>query len=108
MARTEKKELTKIITLLFAFLILSAFLIVSCEQKNSLEESGNALVNSYEKSKKAGEDATLKNIQSAIQIYRATNGEYPNSLKDIENLMRSQIDSNLYQYNPETGEIKLK
>lgn len=99
----------KIKILFIVILVLFAALIGSCKQKaNPLEEYGNVLIDSYKKSKKAGEEANLKNIQTAIQIYRATNDEYPKTLKDIEDFMGSPIDTELYEYNPENGELRLK
>ncbi len=98
----------KIKTLLFAFLILFTALIVSCEQEtNPVAEYGNALIDSYERSKKVVEEVNLKNIQKAIEVYHTINGGYPEALEDIEGFIGSPIDSELYQYNPENGEIKL-
>jgi hypothetical protein len=94
----------KIKTIFFAFLILFTVLIVGC---NPVEEYGDILIDSYMGSKKAVEQVNLKNMQRAIQMYRVTNGEYPKTLKDIEGIMDSPIDFELYQYNPENGEIKL-
>ncbi len=94
-------------TVLFGFFILSG-LVAGCEQKNPLSEYGDALISSYEKGKKGGEDANLKNIRDAVQAYHAANGKYPESLKEVESMMGSPVNPDLYQYNPETGEIKLK
>ncbi|MEF9437923.1 MAG: type II secretion system protein GspG [Candidatus Mariimomonas ferrooxydans] len=67
-------------TVLFAFLVLSSVLIVSC---NPAEEAGNTLIQSYENSKKAIEQVNLKNIQRAVQMYRTINGKYPRALKTL-------------------------
>ena len=98
----------KIKIIFLAIFILLTQLIISCEQKNPISEYGNALISSYEQGKKAGEEANLKNIRDAIQAYHAANGKYPETLKEIEGMMGSPINFDLYQYNPETGEIKLK
>ncbi|MEF9427642.1 MAG: type II secretion system protein GspG [Candidatus Mariimomonas ferrooxydans] len=90
--------------LIFGLLILSSALIVSC---NPAEEAGNTLIQSYENSKKAIEQVNLKNIQRAVQMYRTINGKYPQGLEDIESMMDSPVDMELYQYNPETGKVHL-
>ncbi len=96
-------------TLLFAVPVLFTVLIVSCEQKtNPVAEYGEKQVDSYLGSKKAAEEIKFKNIQTAIQMYRSANDEYPKTLKDIEGIMDSPIDTDLYQYNPENGELRLK
>ncbi|MEF9475807.1 MAG: type II secretion system protein GspG [Candidatus Mariimomonas ferrooxydans] len=92
-------------TVLFAFLVLSSVLIVSC---NPAEEAGNTLIQSYENSKKAIEQVNLKNIQRAVQMYRTINGKYPQGLEDIESMMDSPVDMELYQYNPDTGKVGLR
>ena len=96
-------------TSLFALLFLLAVFISGCEQKdNSISKYGDSLINSYDRSKKAGDEATLKGIQDAVNAYHAANGEYPVSLQDIEKILGSPVDSAKYQYNPENGEVRLK
>ncbi|MBI4698462.1 MAG: hypothetical protein HY758_06005 [Nitrospirae bacterium] len=91
------------------FSIISIFTLSSCEQKtNPVSQYGDALITSYEKSRKTGEETNLKYIRDAVNAYHAANGEYPKTLKDIEGIMGSKVDPDLYQYAPETGEIKLK
>jgi len=98
----------KIRMLCIAFLLLLfAALTLSCKQ-NPIEEYGDALIDSYKRGQRVGKEADLKNIRTAIQIYRATNGEYPKSLKDVEEFAGFSIDTELYQYSPETGKINLK
>ncbi len=96
-------------TLLFAVLVLLTVLTVSCEQEtNPVAEYGDKLIGSYERSKKVADEATFQNIQRAVKMYRYANGEYPKTLKDIEAIMDSPIDTELYQYNPENGQLRLK
>ncbi len=98
----------RIKVILVALSLLFAQSMFGCEQKNPVSEYGDALISSYEKGKKGGEEANLKNIRDAIQAYNAANGKYPETTKEIEGMMGSPINFDLYQYNPETGEIKLK
>lgn len=91
-----------------ASLLLFTQAMFGCEQKNPASQYGDSLISAYEQGKKGGEEAHLKNIRDAIQAYHAANGKYPQTTKEIENIMGSQVNFDLYQYNPETGEIKLK
>ncbi len=94
--------------LLFVVVILSFF--VACDQKpkNPVAEYGDTMINSYRKGQQAGETANLDAIKKTIQAYHAANDKYPESLKDIENLMGATIDINKYDYNPQTGMVRLK
>ncbi len=98
----------RIKVILLALSLLFTQLMFGCEQKNPVSEYGNSLISAYEKGKKGGEEANLKNVRDAIRAYHAANGKYPETTKEIEDIMGSQVNFDLYQYNPETGDIKLK
>ncbi len=94
---------------IFFLLVLPAVLISGCEEKtNPVAQYGDALISVHEGSKINAQQATLKSIKNAIQIYYASNGRYPESLNEIQKLMDSPIDPNMYQYNPENGMVTLK
>jgi hypothetical protein len=91
------------------FLILLAVLISGCEEKtNPVAQYGDALISVHEGSKIEGQQATLKGIKNAIQIYYASNGKYPENIYEIQKLMDSPIDPDMYQYNPQNGMVTLK
>jgi len=93
------------IAIIFLMLSLLPF---SCKGKNPVEEAGDALIDVYEGSKVESQQATLKSIQNAINIYHAQHGRYPESLDEIASLMDTPIDIDMYEYNPENGKVRLK
>jgi hypothetical protein len=102
-----KKE--SIIQLLF-LIILALFILITCDEKpkNPVSEYGDALIGAYKRGQQAGEEANLDAIKKTIQAYYAEHEKYPESLKEIEDLMRKPINVNKYNYDPQTGTIALK
>jgi hypothetical protein len=90
--------------------ILVFFLAWGCKEKpkNPVEEYGNTLIQSYQKSQAAAEVANLDAIKKAVQRYRAEHEEYPKSLTDIEAMAGMTIDPAKYDYDPATGTVALK
>ncbi|MBI5100272.1 MAG: hypothetical protein HZB33_00320 [Nitrospirae bacterium] len=90
--------------------ILTAVLIAACEgkPKNPVAEYGDAMINSYQKGKQAGEIGNLAAVKDALRTYHAANDKYPQSLEDIKPLIGSDIDFTKYDYNPEDGSLRLK
>lgn len=101
---------TKKIKVLFVVLSVSLFLATAgCDSEvNPVKEFGNAMIESMETSKEFADEMTFLNIKKALQMYYAENGKHPETLKDIEDFMDSPIDTELYEYNPETGELSKK
>lgn len=94
--------------LLFPVVILS--FILACEQKpkNQVSEYGNAMINSYQKGKQAGETVNLDTIRKALQAYHAANDKYPHDLDEIKSLIGHEMDFSRYDYNPLNGTVSLK
>ncbi len=94
------------------FIVLSVLLFLAtagCNSEvNPVKEMGDSMVESVETSKEFADEMTFLNIKKALQMYYAENGKYPESLKDIEAFMDPPIDIELYEYNPETGELSKK
>ncbi len=101
---------TKKIRVLFLVLSVSLFLATAgCDSEvNPVKEMGDGMIESMETSKEFADEITFLNIKKALQMYYAENSKYPESLKDIEDFMDSPIDIELYEYNPETGELNKK
>lgn len=100
---------------LSVFLVLLVALVGGCEEKtkpaatkNPIAQYGDDLISVHEGAKIEGQQATLKGIKNAIQIYYASNGKYPENINEIQKLMDSPIDPDIYQYNPENGMVTLK
>jgi hypothetical protein len=94
--------------LFFAVVILAA--VLSCDEKpkNPVAEYGDAMLNSYQKGKQAGEEGGLDAVRKAIQAYHATNDKYPQNLEEIKSLLNSEVDFSKYDYNSESGSVNLK
>jgi hypothetical protein len=90
--------------------LLALPLLHACKQKaeNPATEYVGALKSGYEKSRVTAVEANLASVRQAVQAYRAANGSYPASLKDVEGITGTQIDPALYDYNPLNGEVSLK
>ncbi|MBI4683854.1 MAG: hypothetical protein HY755_01500 [Nitrospirae bacterium] len=85
------------------------FLISACDQpKNPVAEYGDAMINSYQKGKQAGETGNLDAVKKAVQAYHAANDKYPQSLEEIKGMIGSEMDISKYDYDPQTGEVRLK
>ncbi len=99
------KKLVLISTVLLLLPLLTA-----CKDKprNPVKEYGNALINSYEKSRDAAETANFELIKRAIQQFHAANGEYPASLKSLGKFIGIKINADMYEYDPRTGTITLR
>ncbi len=99
-------EQTKI--LFYVFLIFLISLAAGCEEKtNPVSKYGDSVIGAYERSSITANQSTLQGIKDAIRAYHILNGKYPASLEEIQKLMGSRIDTGLYQYDPESGEITL-
>ena len=98
------------------FLVLLAALIGGCEEKtspvaekiNPVAQYGDNLISVHEGARIEGQQATLKGMKNAIQIYYASNGKYPENIYEIQKLMDSPIDPDMHQYNPQNGMVTLK
>ena len=95
--------------LLFHILIIILItLSAGCEEKtNPVSKYGDSVIGAYERSSITADQSTLTGIKDAIRAHHILNGEYPASLEEVQKLMGSRIDTDLYQYDPESGEITL-
>ncbi len=99
-------EQTKI--LFFVLLMCITLMAAGCEEKsNPVSKVGDRLIGAYERSSTAAGQSTLKGIKDAIRAYHISNGEYPDSIEEVQRYMGARIDTGLYQYDPDTGEISL-
>ena len=94
--------------LFFAVVILAAVLACDEKPKNPVAEYGDAMINSYQKGKQAGEEGNLDAVKKAVQAYHAANDKYPQNLEEIKPLLSAEVDFSKYDYNPENGTVTLK
>ncbi len=103
MSATEKS-----IMLICSSLLL--FFAGGCKDKpkNPVSEYGDSLLSSYRGAHKAADQANLDALKAAINTYRAEKEKYPDSLQEVGNMLRSQIDFSKYDYDTVTGTVTLK
>jgi hypothetical protein len=47
-------------------------------------------------------------VKKAVAAYHASNDRYPESLDEVKDLIRSEIDLSKYEYNARNGSVSLK
>lgn len=93
-----------------AYTLLLFILIVfplSCKE-NPLEEYGDTLIREYKRSWHVEKGISLERLQKAIQAFHASNGRYPEDIRELEGFMGERLSDERYDYNRDTGTIKLK
>ena len=100
-------EITKLtLTLL---LMLITIMTAGCEEKKGpVSRYGDSLISAHDGGKRVAEQATLKGLKDAIRVYHISNGRYPQSFEEVQGLMGSSVDSGIFHYDPENGEIRLE
>ena len=99
------------ITAPLLFLVTIVFLFTSaCDRKpkTAFDEYGDALVDSYKRGQKAGDISNLDTVKKAVEMYRVEHSKNPESLDDIKDYLRSEVDLSKFDYNPENGIVSLK
>jgi hypothetical protein len=72
------------------------------DDKNPVREYGSALTGAVKKAEKTKGLADMLTIRTEIMRYKTENGEFPQSLVDLK---MKDLDPDLYNYNPETGQV---
>lgn len=86
---------------------LVAFMCLGCE-RNPVEEFGEEMLGSYEKSRNAADEASLQAIRRYIRSYRALNGKYPEGIDELDASLGGTYDLEPYDYDPRTGSLTLR
>jgi hypothetical protein len=89
------------------FIALFILVLVGCKQ-NPAEEYGDALLDSMDRGRATVNLANMKSLQDAVRMFYSENGRYPASLEEASVLMGSQVDLQLYNYDPVTGQVTMK
>ena len=90
-------------TIAIALLTLSLTALTACKD-DTAEEYGKAVVGTVDRAERAADSANLAALRTSIQTYRATNGKYPESLKELA----MGMDLSRFNYDPKTGAVTLK
>jgi hypothetical protein len=86
---------------------LVALFPVGCD-RSPVEEFADEMLVSYEISKGAADQASLRAIQRYIRSHRAVNGRYPESMEELESSLGAGYDLEPYDYDPGSGTLTLR
>jgi len=100
----------KIVIPLLFFVIITSLFSFSCDRKpkTAFDEYGDALVDSYKRGQRAGDISNLDAVKKAVELYRVEHSKNPETLDEIKDYLRSDVDLSKFDYNPENGMISLK
>ncbi len=90
-------------------ILVTLLMLSSCDSKprTAFDDYGDALIGSYVKGQDAGKTGNLDAVRKAVAMYHAEHGVYPDTLEDIQESIRLDIDMSQFEYNPENGEVSL-
>lgn len=87
---------------------LSLALFACSDDRNPVQQYGHTMVESLKTTKKIEKKANVQAMQQSIQEYYAANGRYPSDLNEVAAFNGMTLESNKYDYNPETGTLTEK
>ncbi len=81
---------------------------VGCsESQNPIQQYGEEVIQAGERTKRVRARADMQALKTAIQQYYIEQGSFPASLSDLPIVPYQEIDPDLYDYDPDTGRIRL-
>ena len=86
-----------------------ALAIVGCgESQNPVRQYGNEVIHARERTERVKARADMQVLKTAIQQYYIDRGRFPESLSALPLVQNQGIDTDLYAYDPATGNIQLQ
>jgi len=83
--------------------------LVSCsEEKNTVQQYGNTLTQSYKNTKKFDKELNVEQVRKSILEFNAANGRYPADLNELSSFSGLTLKSDNYEYNPADGTLSEK
>jgi hypothetical protein len=92
--------------IMLAVIVASSLILPACSSKQ--ESPVTTYLGATKSASNAADAANLDALRKSIEAYRAANGSYPESLKDIEGMLGSRLDFSRHDYDPQTGTVTLK
>ena len=91
------------------FIVLPILFLAACDSKprTAFDDYGDAITGSYVKGQHAGKTGNLDAVRKAVSMYHAEHGFYPETLEDIQESIRLDVDMSQFEYNPENGDVSL-
>ncbi|MFQ5924147.1 MAG: hypothetical protein ACE5M4_15015 [Anaerolineales bacterium] len=82
---------------------------VGCsESQNPIGQYGKEVIQAHERTQRVKARADMQVLKTAIQQYYTERGRFPESLTDVPLVQNQGIDTELYSYDPTTGNVNLR
>ncbi len=86
-----------------------ALVVVGCgENQNPIQQYGKEVIQAHERTQKVKARADMHVLKTAVQHYYVEWGRFPASLNDLPLVKNQGIDTDVYVYDPATGDIRLR
>ena len=94
---------------LLAFIVMVPIIHACTDKpKNPVAEYGDAMINAHQKTRNTAVIGNLDAIQKSVDAFHAANDKYPESLQEIAGMLDSSVDLNRFNYDPQTGRVRIK
>ena len=98
-----------VITILFSLLIAAIIIYATIVLYTGGKNQDEVIKTPLERGKQVQCLAQIRRIETALQMYRAQEGRFPASLRDLEDMAESEFSCPVtgcrYEYNPTTGKV---
>jgi hypothetical protein len=82
---------------------------VGCsENQNPVHQYGKEVIQAHERTQRVKAQADMRALKTSIEQYYIEWGRFPASLNDLPLITNQGIDTDLYVYDPATGDINLR
>lgn len=82
---------------------------VGCgESQNPIGQYGKEIIHDHKRTQRVKVRADMQALKTAIQQYYTERGRFPESLTDVPLVQNQGIDTDLYSYDPTTGNVNLR
>jgi hypothetical protein len=108
MMRTRGRTLGGLGALGLAALMGAGPLLGGCGERKPKEENIRDVVEAQQRARRVKAQADMQAIRSEVQAYAAEHGGFPERLEALAFVRDQHIDASLYEYDPATGEVRLR
>lgn len=78
------------------------------ESGNPIEQYGKEVIQAGERTKRVRARADMQALKTAIQQFYMERGHFPGSLDELPIVQYQEIDPDLYDYDPASGQVQLR
>lgn len=80
---------------------------VACKD-NPVEQYGTGLISAKKQAENTAVYTNLSFLQQSVQNFRAVNSRNPESLEELRDFAKMDLDISQYDYDPATGHVTIK